>query len=231
MELSYKIIKVLAHDLKGPAGNIKMFSEILNSSIEDLESGKILEDQQKEGLLSLSKNVESITSKYLHQIQNWVDTYALALGEYNFEPTSSDLNEIIDEAIDSQSRFIEKKKIQLQNMSSPHVMEAEQELLFRVFDVLLSVLIMFSPRNSTHYVQYGKKELLIGTFPKEEQQLLEEYLIQPSDVFDEKYYEQSIIKSSGLGLVFAHFALKIHQLSPELKKLESGDLMIKITGF
>lgn len=231
MELTYKLIKVLAHDLKGPAGNVKMFSEILQDMIDNLEVGKPVGADEKESLQAMCDNVNSISAKYLNQIQNWVDTYALAAGEYELHKNAVDINEMLDEMIEGQQRFIQKKQIELVNMSSHHVMQAEKDLLFRSFDVLGAVLVMFSPRNATHYIQYSGKELLIGTYPAAEKELLIDYLIHPSDVFDEKYYNQSVIKSSGFGLVFAHFALSAHGLEPELKELESGDFMIKITGF
>lgn len=227
MEFTYEMVRVLAHDLKGPAGNIKMFSEILNAAIGNIEEGKPVDEEDLETLKEMGENVEVLTAKYIDAIENWADTYALALDEYDLQMEDFYPGEIAEQLVEDQGRFIRRKNITINTFINDDPIRADKRLFSRAMDVLLSVLIMYAEPESQHYVQLSNDKLMIGTYPDTERKLIDEYLLNPSDVFDERYYKQSLVKSSGFGLVFVYQVLRAHDFEFGLKEYD-GSFAIEI---
>lgn len=86
-----KFFSIIAHDLKGPIGNLSSFLDLLSDS-----NASFTDEELRESLKSL-KDSSSNTYSLLENLLNWSRIHT---GDIVFDPRSSDLCSLINSAID-----------------------------------------------------------------------------------------------------------------------------------
>jgi PAS domain S-box-containing protein len=136
-----RLFSLISHDLRAPFNSLLGFAEILRTDFDNLTHRDI-----KEYI-----NVINESSNTLYEMTNNLLHYSrLQLNKYDYIPKKVQLNEIINEAIESLKFRIKKKKISLKvDLKKNYSLVADEEMMIVVFKNLISNSIKFSHKEST----------------------------------------------------------------------------------
>ncbi|BDD06233.1 sensor histidine kinase [Aureibacter tunicatorum] len=132
------IVRVVAHDLKSPLGNIMGLVDLiaLNSSI----------DEESKGYVDLIKKIIEDTDDL---IQKMLDISAIESGRANFERKEFDLNELVESAVEQFQQSANQKRITLKVFRSNEGLDgrihSDPSYIRQVINNLISNAIKFSP--------------------------------------------------------------------------------------
>lgn len=137
---------MIVHDLKNPLSIIMGFSELI------LNDASNLNQKQKdfvEKIMTSSEDLLKLTNEILE-----VSKYEA--GKMPLQIEQVDMNELVDEVLNSQSLAIRGKQIDLLNEKIELVtpVEADAEKIKRLFTNLLSNAIKFTPKNGQIRLKY-----------------------------------------------------------------------------
>jgi two-component system, sensor histidine kinase LadS len=132
-----KLFSIVAHDLKGPIGNIHRFLELM------LEDTSLRDDDTVELLRKSSAN----TYNLLENLLTWARSQK---GEIDYKPTMLNLKEISNYSDELMSLQFKNKYIEFKNTIANDVFVfADEAILRTIFRNLLSNAIKFSQPNGT----------------------------------------------------------------------------------
>ncbi len=101
-----KFFSIIAHDLRGPLGNLSLiFNDIVSSG-----------DQINDELFEILKTTTKSTSEMLENLLYWARNQQ---GKLDFEPVNFDLDEMIRKTLTVFSSSVEQKEIHLENRVAP----------------------------------------------------------------------------------------------------------------
>lgn len=128
---------VAAHDLRGPLGHIKMFSEYLQDELNDK-----VDDDQKEYLSIINNSAEYL----LRLVNNILDISKIEAGELKLNHQKVDLAEFLYEQISFVNPLAQRKniKLELNNNSGVKQLEFDPIHIAQVISNLLTNAIKFS---------------------------------------------------------------------------------------
>ncbi len=131
-----KLFSLLAHDLRGPLGNVKnMISLTLDSYLSETEKEEIL----RASITNLDKIFNLFTS-----LLDWTTNQ---LGAFKYSPQNIDLYLLVQDTIEFLQVPRENKDITIVNAVTPRLMTySDKTLLASIFRNLLSNAIKFSDR-------------------------------------------------------------------------------------
>ncbi|MFY8107867.1 MAG: sensor histidine kinase [Bacteroidia bacterium] len=136
-ETKDKFFSIIAHDLKGPIGNI-------NNGLEILDEDELDEDTKKE-LLKHVKNSAKSTYDLLDNLLNWA---LIQKGQLVLNPKNCKLNQIILECIQLLNGLAKEKKIEIHYLFSQEIeIFADESTIKTICRNLLSNAIKYSPIN------------------------------------------------------------------------------------
>lgn len=136
-ETKDKFFSIIAHDLKGPIGNI-------NNGLEILEEDELDENNKKE-LLKHVKNSAKSTHDLLDNLLNWA---LIQKGQLVLNPKNCKLNQIILECIQLLSGLAKEKKIEIQYLFTQEIeIFVDESTIKTICRNLLSNAIKYSPIN------------------------------------------------------------------------------------
>ena len=136
-ETKDKFFSIIAHDLKGPIGNI-------NNGLEILEEDELDENNKKE-LLKHVKNSAKSTYDLLDNLLNWA---LIQKGQLVLNPKNCKLNQIIFECIQLLSGLAKEKKIEIQYLFTQEIeIFVDESTIKTICRNLLSNAIKYSPIN------------------------------------------------------------------------------------
>jgi signal transduction histidine kinase len=200
-----KLFSIIAHDLKGPVGNINNFLDILLTDIQGLDANKqVIFNSLRES----SKN----TYKLLENLLTWALSQK---DEILFNPQNNDIKRIIDSNIEILFTTAENKQIRLYSKC--------RESLFATFDKeMIDLVIRNLLSNALKYTN-NNGEIIIDA--KNEEQSLIVSIMDTGNGMDEKTVnnlfsidqkKESEIgtmgeKGSGLGLILCKDFVKKHK--------------------
>lgn len=227
MKITRQLVATLAHDIKGPIGNLAMFTEVLEEIYPDIEKGSVTD--------SVISNLKIISTKFIDQIDNWSDAFSLTENKLTLNKKLIQIEPLIKEILENNRLFIEKKSLTIiDHIDSGILAEVDREHLRRIIDNLLSIAIMFADAESNILISFyvdpisEKTTCLVGPIDEGESSMFDAYFLNPDSVFDEKYLEKGILKSTGFGLLFSHLSIKAHGFKPVVEN-RSGKLLIGFT--
>ncbi len=136
-ETKDKFFSIIAHDLKGPIGNI-------NNGLDILEEDELDEDNKKE-LLKHVKNSAKSTYDLLDNLLNWA---LIQKGQLVLHPKNCKLNQIILECIQLLNGLAKQKKIEIKYIFIQEVeIFVDESTIKTICRNLLSNAIKYSPVN------------------------------------------------------------------------------------
>ena len=133
-----KFFSIIAHDLRGPIGNMLSISEIVS------EKGQVDEDTLY-SFLEMQKELSKETIQLLENLLIWARSNT---NRIDFEPVMLDLNIIIKESIDIANMQAKGKNITISyRLKAQHQVFADENMIRLILRNLLSNAIKFTPHN------------------------------------------------------------------------------------
>ncbi len=202
-EMKDKIFSVISHDLRGPVGTIKSFTDII---LED-------NDSTKEELIKSIKLIGKQSSSVYSILENLLSWARCQRSSISLNMQNQPIINAINDNINLMAEMANKKKIRITNKANEnHIASFDIDLISSVVRNLLNNAIKFTPI-------YG--EITITT--KEDEQystfIINDTGIGISDerndkIFDKTSYETTIgtefEKGSGLGLKLCREFIGMH---------------------
>ncbi|TNE73310.1 HAMP domain-containing histidine kinase [bacterium] len=211
MELNSKTVGLLTHDLKGPIGNLSMFTEMLNSLlVQQKENGTSDLDQA----IWYSSYIHMISSKYVDQLQNWSDFVNMLDKQLEFYNSSVQLTELVHEVLQSNQIISSKKLITVQVESAiSYGVSADSDVLRRVLDNLIQLFVLLMPNSSTLTITIAENpnkqaECRITGLQSNDEKLFETLYTQKVMLDQAEVFGKGLIKTTGIGLAFCGEAIR-----------------------
>lgn len=202
------ILMVVAHQIKGPVGNIKAIAEQLTYR---------LATWPQEKMHSKLEVIDSLCVHLLRLVENLLDAHMLEDGQYPVSLQPVSLQEILQELRQYYQSILEQKQQVLMVQSTDVKVYADKSALWQVLDNLLSNACKYTPAHGTITIQVtgAGKEVYIciedegpGISLHEIDRLFQKFTQLPSHWTKAEY-------SVGLGLfVSAHL---LHLMQGEIR--------------
>jgi signal transduction histidine kinase len=158
---------IIAHDLRGPLGNLYHLGEVLWQ-----EHDKIDKDKQKELLESLVEDAKK-TFNLLDNLLKWASSNS---GNIVYNPQNIKINKIVTENFNNYSVKAKAKNISLKNsMNETIELNADYEMVNTIIRNLISNAIKFTPekgqiealsRETTDKLEVGISDSGVGISPE-----------------------------------------------------------------
>jgi len=140
-----KFFAIIAHDLRGPTGNLVAFLEHLNDTFNDHSPTEL-----KNILLSLNKSAESV-SVLLENLLIWAQSQ---LNKIEFSPKELKLNDIILNSIKGLKQSADNKQVDIEfELNDQISVLADHNMVQTIMRNLLSNAIKFTPRGGSVIIQ------------------------------------------------------------------------------
>lgn len=224
-----KEIGLMAHDLKGPIGNLSMFAEMLTSMLEQAQ-----ENEEKTDLsqaIWYSQYIHLISSKYLDQLQNWADYHLLNPDQIQSGTEILVLQDCIEKVLESNTIFLEKKQITLQKFYTAELcVKFDREMMRRLLDNLIQIVTLLASHKSMIQLKLWRDDFYQVQFRISGLHLNDRALIEglflPEEIdFDKAPFQKGIIKSTGMGLAYCSKVLRLFDGKPQLDEID-GQLFL-----
>ncbi len=167
-----KLFSIIAHDLRGPIGNVATFLELLTTDEGEFTKEELLNN------LILLKNSSNATFKLLENLLTWSLSQR---GEIEFKPSKNDLSKLVQSNIDLFASNAENKKIQIVNTPYEQlIFEFDHDMINTVMRNLINNAIKYthekgqitiSAIGNHQHVEISVKDSGIGIDTKTAQQL------------------------------------------------------------
>jgi signal transduction histidine kinase len=138
------LLGIVAHDLKNPLSSIKLLAQLLERENIDL---------QAEDLISISKDIRTLTDNMFSLIQAVLNSNAIESGQLHIQMEYFDLHYLIKEIASIWAANAKQKNI---NVLYSHLSEQAGDIIYsdpglvrQILDNLLSNAIKYSERNTT----------------------------------------------------------------------------------
>ncbi|MDP3915262.1 MAG: tetratricopeptide repeat-containing sensor histidine kinase [Bacteroidota bacterium] len=136
-----KFFAIIAHDLRGPTGNLAVFLEYLNETFNDHSPAEL-----KKILLTLYKSAESV-SVLLENLLIWAQSQ---LNKIEFNPTELKLTDVIQNSIKGLKQSADNKQIDIRfELNDEIFVLADPNMAQTIVRNLLSNAIKFTPRGGS----------------------------------------------------------------------------------
>ncbi len=136
-----KFFAIIAHDLRGPTGNLAVFLEYLNETYNEHSPAEL-----KEILLSLYKSAENV-SVLLENLLIWAQSQ---LNKIEFSPAELKLTEVIQNSIKGLKQSADNKQIDIKlELNDQIFVLADLNMVQTIVRNLLSNAIKFTPRGGS----------------------------------------------------------------------------------
>jgi signal transduction histidine kinase len=224
-----KEIGLIAHDLKGPIGNLSMFAEMLSSLLEQAQASEEKTDLSQ--AIWYSQYIHLISSKYLDQLQNWADFYLIDAEHIQSGKEIIVLQDSIEQALESNATFLEKKHISIQKLIDEELcVKFDREMMRRVLDNLIQIVVLLASHKSVIQVKlfrddFYQVQFRISGLHQNDRTLFDGLFIPKEINFDTNPFQKGIIKTTGMGLAYCSKALRLFDGKPQLDEVE-GQLYV-----
>lgn len=150
LETKDKFFSIIAHDLKGPIGNLNSFFELLFDHEENIQQ------EQLDQLLLSCKNLAESTYELLDNLLLWAQ---LQKNEISIQPTPQSLYEIASKSTRLFHAPATQKNIQIQNnICKDLVVNIDKNMMNTVIRNLVNNAIKFTPNNGQITLHCAKEE-------------------------------------------------------------------------
>ena len=197
------LVHMMVHDLRSPLMAMTVSLEVL-----ELESGALLPS----GSLAILGQARKATRRMAQMVTTVLDLNKLEAGQMSLKLQSCDLAGLLQEVVDSHRELAGTRRLALE-VPAPVSAQADRDLLFRVFQNLISNAIKFTPEGKGIRIQAEEAGGWINV------RFIDQgpgILPQDRDRIFDKYGQvegkgQAGWASTGLGLPFCKLAVEAHQ--------------------
>ncbi len=145
-----KFFSIIAHDLKSPLGSFRELTKLLYDAHLDFT------EEEKLEFIELMKDSAKNIYSLLENLLEWSRSQR---GTIQFEPSTNNLNNIIDENINLAKPTADNKKIKILNqIDSTIFLNIDKNMITTVIRNLLSNAIKFTPENGIIKINAKKYE-------------------------------------------------------------------------
>lgn len=232
MKIDSSSIGIITHDLKGPVGNVTMFSEMLVSMLETAQE-EIGMTYDLKSTIWYAEYIQLITAKYMDQLQNWSDLYYIKEGKAQYELAFVDISFVLESVIKANKIFIEKKNLKIEkSIKNGIVVKTEADLIRRILDNLIQLVVLLVNQNQSVSIQLDEEEneirFSISGLSSTDKPVLDTLFLEDSDLSSAAAFSKGLIKTTGLGLAFCHTAIVFSKGKPFLE-IENDILSVGFT--
>lgn len=136
-----KFFAIIAHDLRGPTGNLASFLDYLNDTFHEHSP-----EELKRIVLELSKTAENV-SGLLENLLIWAQSQ---LNKIEFSPTEMNLSDVVHNSIKGINHIADNKNIRINlNLDDQINVRADQNMVQTIVRNILSNAIKYSHRGSS----------------------------------------------------------------------------------
>lgn len=133
-----KLFALIAHDLRGPTGNLKVFLEYLNDSFDEFSQAEL-----KSLLNTLTKSADSV-SVLLDNLLFWAKSQ---LNKIEYQPVEINLSDIIYLSIKGHRQIAADKKIKVEFLMDDQILiYADSNMVQTIIRNIFNNAIKFTPR-------------------------------------------------------------------------------------
>lgn len=151
-----KFISIIGHDLKGPAGAIKLMAELL------VQNRETMEPEQRHKLHQRLLRATDNHLKLLQDILTWARTQT---SKIEFTPSSINLQNLVEETFLQNAEVASNKGIALNNMVPPDTMVlADENMLRTVIRNLVQNAIKFTKKGGSVEISAAKDDGNVSIF-------------------------------------------------------------------
>ncbi len=223
-ETKDRFISIISHDLRTPFSSILGFTDLL---LSDSDLNQAEKKQYIEFIQESSKSMLSLVNSLL-------DWTRLQTGRIRFEPERIEANEVIERSIKTLSGVAFQKKIQLiSNVQDNTFIFVDKDLIFQVFNNLISnaikftrengsIIISYSITSRTRFIQFSVKDNGTGIKPENIDKLFN---------IDSKFTSEGTSgeKGTGLGLSLVREIIEKHGGTIWVESIEGSGSDFKFT--
>ncbi|HUW89654.1 MAG TPA: PAS domain S-box protein, partial [Candidatus Nanopelagicaceae bacterium] len=223
-ETKDRFISIISHDLRTPFSSILGFTDLL---LSDSDLNQAEKKQYIEFIQESSKSMLSLVNSLL-------DWTRLQTGRIRFEPERIEANEVIEKSIKTLSGVAFQKKIQLiSNVQDNTFIFVDKDLIFQVFNNLISnaikftrengsIIISYSITSRTRFLQFSVKDNGTGIKPENIDKLFN---------IDSKFTSEGTSgeKGTGLGLSLVREIIEKHGGTIWVESIEGSGSDFKFT--
>jgi len=228
MKINSKTIGLLTHDLKGPVGNISMFTQLLTGSIEEAQD-EVGEAYDFSAALWQANYIQTISQKFIDQLQNWSDLVYLSENSIAFTNETVDISSLADRVYLENEFFWSKKQLKINKEIEPKLIcEADKDALRRCLDNLFQLLVLLSINRSE--IGYSIKNIgsdndirvCLKGLNNQDVELFSHLYLKEFSIEDGEGFSKGVIKTTGAGLAFTGMAIRHFGGSPFAIETETG---------
>lgn len=145
-----RLFSIIAHDLKGPIGNLQQLLEIADYDLSHGDKSNV------EEILRLLKNTAKTSFVLLENLLAWSRSQ---LNAVTVRPDFFNLTDAVEEAVNLMAAAINAKKITLEKDYQPiNMAYADKSMIDTVMRNLLSNAIKFTPKNGMIKIRVNENE-------------------------------------------------------------------------
>jgi len=164
-------------------------------------------------LKTSNQSVSGAARKMLRLITNMLDVEKYEHTGFKLNKETHSLPDIILEVAKGQEISMKEKNLELKSHFSDRKIEADKELMIRIFDNLLSNAIRFSPLNGSVDIfveQYGDNliKIVMRNYGEPIPEEALPYIFDKYRQFGKN--ESSVCRTTGIGLTFCKMAVEAH---------------------
>ncbi len=148
-----KFFSIIAHDLRSPFSSLLSFSEFLYQDIDELN---------KEEIKSFAQNINEAAKTVFALLENLLQWSRIQTGTISFNPKKFILYDIVAKVINLLYNNAALKKIELlNNIKRGTIIFADEDMIFSVFQNLISNAIKFTHENGKIIIDSEDKENMV----------------------------------------------------------------------
>jgi Osmosensitive K+ channel histidine kinase len=186
------LMEMVAHDLRSPLMSCQVSMEILKS------------DKMPELPPIATKQINAVQGnirRVVEMVNDLLTMEKLEAGKLELELDEVNVQDMATEAIDSVAALAKERKVTIDNLCTPEIVEGDYKRLIQIILNYLSNAIKFSPAGGTISVYCGKEKGMVAIFVEDQGPGLEEE--DQEHLFEKFYQAQDKERGKGFGLGLA----------------------------
>jgi light-regulated signal transduction histidine kinase (bacteriophytochrome) len=228
MKINSKTIGLLTHDLKGPVGNISMFTQLLTGSIEEAQE-ELGDSFDFSAALWQAKYIQVISQKFIDQLQNWADLVFLSEDAIVFTHAFVDLSSLTDQIYKENEIFWSKKQLNINKEIQPNLIcKADSDAMRRCLDNLFQLVVLLSNNRSEIGIRVSEIEqtedikVTFSGLKNQDYTLFSSLYLNSFSLASDDSFLKGIIKTTGAGLAYCGMMIRYYEGSPFAVTTETG---------
>lgn len=224
----HKFVSQVAHDINNPVGNCLMYSQMMEELLADIAEGQ--EESQVRQVQDFNQNIKMALNNLTGIIDAWVIAQKIMDDVYVNEVQPMDVVQLLNSAVDELQIYTGRKKLEILKEwpTSGLKVEADQNIVKRVFENMAMLLVMFADQQDTLRFKVVQDEsvalISMEDSYKDQRNALHARFTGDEPWENGEVLNEGVLKPAGYGLKFCGVALKYLDAEPEVQQSELGGL-------